>query len=344
MKKRSKPLILCLYILIGILLPAKQSLASVYELGGIDLPDLGTPTPRIVRYEEIWSAIKDGNINLAVNLIENKVLEEFRKKLGSESKIKHEIAVWLKNGGGQEIVDELNKILNDRSKSEEEKALDISEIIESTLSLYESQMKGSHRMKIQHSIGLGVTRLTWDQKEEVDSCQGGGIQCTGTFGDSFGGSSYRCNYTYWTDYVLKIPDYYIYKIVNGESKLLRKYKGFSSVSRNRISVSSNDPWASLAEGLYAYDKFDKVQISQGRRYFDDMFSNLYDKGDSIAYKIVSDNSPYKGKYCGSSERITSSVALDSNGDYFVDFIPKKEYAKFRKEFYPWLVPIIYLLQ
>jgi len=309
--------------------------ANSYEIG-IDLPDLGTPAPIDVDLEDVWDAIKDENINLAMNLFGNLHLQELREKLYSKD-------WWLRVTNEyltKYVTRELKKIEADESKSDEEKALEIAELIEYSFGDYTSQKSGSHNLTLQHSMDLGVTRLTWDRKEEVDSCDGLMLDC----GYSIDKNGWQnCSLIKWTDYVYKIPDYHIYKLINGEKKHIKTYRGIQLISQKSYNFSLDNPWYKNLKEIYDYKTDDYPGVAEDKIIFDDMYSDLYDKGDSVSYRVVSDNTPYQLGKCGSSERYTSDVALDANGDYMADFIPKKEYDALFAKNNAWLIPVITLL-
>lgn len=305
---------------------------------GSDIEDLGIPEPFQVDYNDILSALKEKNLSLALNLTENLALQELRKKLADTDWLKDKINQGLENSAN---VNKFDGILKDPGKSDEEKILEISKIIDSTFSEYSSQQSGSHNLRLQHSIELGVTRLTWDRKEEEEECKGLQLYCS--YAMDRNGS--QCGLKSWTNYVHKIPDYRIYKVVNGQKKLIKSYGGMKIIRRNstNISLSEFDPWYKYAKNIYDYNKFDVPSVAQDRLFFDDMYSDLYEKGDSISYRVVSDNSAYRFGKCGSSEHYTSDVVLDANGDYMADFIPRKEYDALFAQNNAWLVPVITLL-
>jgi hypothetical protein len=84
-------------------------------------------------------------------------------------------------------------------------------------------------------------------------------------------------------------------------------------------------------------------LGQNRVFWYDYFSDYRNKGQTLSYKVVADDSAYKFGKCGSINRYESISIGDINGDGKLDFIPNSEYAKYFGRHYGWLIPIISLL-
>lgn len=286
---------------------------------GYDLPELGNQIPIEVSPGDIWQAIKDKNINLALHLLETYALEELNKKIGSEEKVIQLFQQWLISEGNN-ITDELNRLVNDSSKDEQQKMQEIMALIESTF-VKESAPSGSLNVTLNHSMKLNLTRVSWDEKAITDECEGYSWQ---VYYDMYGNA--YTTISYYTDFLYQYPDYYIYKVVNNEKRLLQKIQGRRVIKRsNTFDFNSNKISESIINGIgQLFQQAELKSISNGRIFYDDMYSSLY-KGKNVYYEVVADLSPYKGQSCGSNATLTSIANYDQNGDYIPDFINKFDY-------------------
>lgn len=293
----------------------------------IELPDLGEPVPPKVSYPDIVKAIWQGNYEYAKKLIATAIYKEIRQKLNDEKFI----TVVM-----ERLQNELNKIFSDPSKTNEQKGIDIMKLIEGTLSQYKSTKTGNLNVMLEHSVEYGVTRVTWDDKVAIDKCK---EWVTQYYCDTRG-----CTLTGYetTIFVRKTPDYYVYRILGGKETLLTKLEGHADESEQTLSVSGN-VWGTV-KSAYKYFNYE-MNIDQGRSVWFDFNSDYRNKGQTLSYKIVSDDAPYGlGGTCTTKHNYISIAHQDTNGDGKADYIPETEYAKYFGKYYGWLVPTILLLQ
>jgi len=295
----------------------------------VTLPDLGEPINQDIGYSDILNSIKDGKYTLAWNLVQNAALQKIRQELNNEKNI----PVVLKWLAGQ-----FESIFNDPNKTEEEKTIEILTIINNAMSDYKSAQKGQLKLQLEHSIEYGVTKLTWDTKNTSDECDG--FYITVTYEDGYRWESI----TYYTDYVRRVPEYSIYRNINGQEELLAILRGNKTVSRKRIGLS-DDVWGSLSS-VYGYYSFD-FNVGNNRAVWFDEYSDYRNIGDQVSYRVVSNDGPYRlsggGSTCGNKHVYSSNVYLDYDADGKADFIPEAEYKKYFGKYYGWLVPVTTML-
>lgn len=293
----------------------------------IALPDLGEPVPLEVSYPDIVKAVWQGNYEYAKKMITTAIYREIRQKLNDEKFIRVILA---------KLQDELNKIFDDPSKTNEQKGIEIMKLIESTLSQYKSTKIGALNVMLEHSIEYGVTRITWDDKVAIDTCKEWYLQTVCE------GGTCRTTWVETTLFIRKTPDYSVYRILGGKETLLTKLKGYRDISGKTFSVSSN-VWGTL-KSAYKYFNYE-MNIEPGRGVWFDYNSDYRNKGQTLSYKIVSDDVPYGlGGSCTTDHSYTSIAHQDINGDGKADYIPETEYAKYFGKYYGWLIPTILLLQ
>lgn len=305
---------------------SSATLASDYQL-----PELGgEPYPAEIHYDSILEAFFSGNYQYAYDLLGNYIYQEARKWVADGKYLKP----LLEKG-----LSELAAILNDDSKTAQQKGQDIVALVEKSMTPYESATAGSLNMSFAHSIQYGVTRLSWDKKIEVDKCSGAKLvyECLEWDGGScLSGGTYM---VYWVDYVRKVPDYYIYRVVNGQETLLTKLDGSQDVHRESMTFS-NDVFAAI-KGIYHY-KDDFSFPSDDKAFWYDFNSEYRKPGETLAYRVVADNLRQKYGNCGSSERDETVASADADGNGYMDFVPMAEYSKYRVG--GWLVPVLSILE
>ncbi len=298
-----------------------------------DVSWLPPPYPYSISSGNIKDAILNGNIEYALRLVKDKAYQELYKKLSDE----RQVAELVKK-----LAEKLEKELNDDAKTNEEKSVAVLQIIEESMEPYKSTPKGEINLSLQHSISSGVTRIEWDKMIEVDVCKSRyiGLECSY---DQYG--IQQCSYTfkYKDEYVTKIPDYYIYKIVNGNTSLITKINGVRSVSANSISIGSNIDGFKLLKEFYDFKKYDIPNINTDKAFVYDPWSDIKNQGDTVSYRVLTDNAPYRYGDCGTSESYSVTAAFDTNGDGHADFIPDSVYDSYRAQAFSWMVPVLNLL-
>jgi hypothetical protein len=302
-------------------------LVAAYPCGAFSydsLPELGEPIPIEIDIKDVVDELIQGNIEYAMQLAKDYALQRIHQELTNEKNIAKAVVFVAKK---------LQTIVNDDSLSEEEKGKHILDLIERSMGPHESQKYGALDLQFKHSAEYGVTRLEWDSNVVVDECDGGGLFLT-----CYGTGECVWEWRYWTDYVLRVPDVYIYRDVGGREVLLTKIEGYKRVSEgSSISITEN-PWESLKD-LYDYlqDDFD-VGISEGRSVFYDHNSDYRRAGETLSYRVRVDNGPYQGVHCGTDIDRTSIGHVDSDGDGKAEFLPESVYGELFGKHFGWLVP------
>jgi len=280
-----------------------------------------------IYYRDIWDAIKSGDIAYAKKLTGDIIYQELRQTLNDEKRLSVIV---------EKATEALLAVLNDNSKTDETKADEIAVLIDSMLASYESAPTGQLNLTFKHALEMGVTRLTWDRMIEVDNCSGYSVT---TYCDFDSNGVYGCYNSYvWTEtYVYKQPDYYIYRIVNGQERLITRLVGLRQVQSNTIFDTSS-PWKT-AKGVYNLYNHD-TGIDESRAFFYDLNADVRNVGDTLAYKVVADNNPQQARKCGTSEVWRSTATADIDGDGKMDYIPDSEYQALFGKYYGWFIPVI----
>jgi hypothetical protein len=282
-----------------------------------------------ITYEQIGNQILEGNYQYALDLAQDLVLQELREVLNDPKQV---YAAY------ESIKSQVDAILYDSARTENQKAQDVTKLIDSMLESYSSPRVGELDLSFSHSIEFGTTRLSWDKMTEIDECVG---QYVGYICYEWDGGA--CLYgeyiaEYWVDYVRKIPDYYIYRIVDGQEKLITKLSGHRDVHRESMSFSS-DIYETV-KSVLGFDFDYSPDLDDSRALFYDVRSDLRGFGTTLQYRVVATNAPYKYGECGSSEVYDVAAYVDQDGDGRVDFIPNNVYSEHWGRGNGWLVPII----
>lgn len=281
------------------------------------------PYPFSVTYNDIRRAILDGHFKYALKLAKDLATIELKKALNDEKKL----LVLVNTLSAQ-----LKKILDDPNRSDEEKSKAVMGLIEQSLGPYQSIPAGSLNLKLKHSIEYGVTQLSWDQKLRRDTCREAIVVIP--FGTQ-----------YVEYYFLSIPTYSIYRITNGQSRLLTTIEGMTTFTENTFSFDPAKPdvWKAIRDIYNFYKNIPSGGVSGDRVLFDDLNSDYRTIGTTVSYKVVANN-PQVGRYCGGAEYHESTAVLDGNGDGRADFIPQAEYSRIAGKYYGWLVPVLSIIQ
>lgn len=299
--------------------------ASSVELGSF--PELFKAE---VEGGDIWDELKAGHYKYAIKLTEDLFFQEVKQALNDEKLIPTIVS---------KLAEELQKILSDATLTEPEKKEAIFGVVTQSLENYSSVSAGELNLMLKHSIEYGATRFVWDKKTEVDTCDGGTFYWSCR---NLSCSEGEWAYHSWTDYVYKVPDYYLYRVINGQSTLLTKLKGSRSVTRNTLVIGES-AWDSVKSAYNYYNAQNPYDVDSTQAAWVDLNSDYRNIGDALSYKVVADNSPYKLGDCGSSETYTSLAFLDADGDGKVDFIPQSVYDELWMKNNAWFIPVITLL-
>lgn len=153
---KNRILYAALFYLVG--LTSLQTTATADVVDPQTLEEWINPT---VHYEDIWNAIKGGDVDYAVKLTGDLIYQELRQTLNDEKRLSVIV---------EKATEALLAVLNDNTKTDETKADEIAVLIDSMLAPYESNPTGQLNLTFKHALETGVTRLTWDRMIEVDDC------------------------------------------------------------------------------------------------------------------------------------------------------------------------------
>lgn len=246
--------------------------------------------------------------------------------------------------GGQ-LAMRLRAIIDDPAKTPVQKLDELLQLTDNSLEPTKSAPSGTLNVTLQHSIELGVTRLEWDDKARSGSQSGGMVttNCVGwtTSMSCTGGGSFS------TCYYRSQPQYFIYRVVNGQETLITKLPG-SLVSSGDFSIVLPDSlfqsaW-SIAKDYYTLELSGKYpDVKPGRAFFYDFQPDLREPGTTLSYKIISsDDFLVNPNVCGArtGKTYTTTIVADGNGDSRMDYLPAADYAKYVGKYTSWLPGVL----
>lgn len=295
----------------------------------ISLPDLGEPYQSQISYQDIQSAILNGDLQYALNLATDLAIQKARQALNDQKNIHALITL---------IASQLQNILNDTTKTDAQKSNDVIELIENSIGAqYQSSPAGSINLTFTHSIEYGVTRLTWSQKTAHTTCD---VYYYRFVCDDFGENCHN-ELFYTKEYWTRVPTYSIYRVIDGQQELLTRLEGYQETTNNTFQLNS-DIWKDIKNAIDFYRHIPTGGVSDGQAVWYDFNSDYHNAGHTLSYKVAADN-PQLGQ-CAGSEHYESTAFVDSDGDGRADFIPSDEYAKLFGKYYGWLVPTLSIVQ
>jgi hypothetical protein len=127
--------------------------------------------------------------------------------------------------------------------------------------------------------------------------------------------------------------------VSGVEKLIAKIPGNQIVQRNSFGIGPNIGTDILNAYNY-YKKIPKFPIQNGRTMWYDIHADYRNKGETLAYHVVSDDSSTKYGNCGNRHNYDTVTIADADGDGRMDYIPTEGYAKYFGKYYGWLTPLL----
>lgn len=299
-----------------------------------NLPDLGEPYEQEVTFDQIRSAFANGHYDLAFNLCLESAYIKARQALLDEKNLKIIIT---------KAAEKLQEIINRPDLTDEEKGEEAVKIIVATLEPYEYMVSDALNTSIKHSIEYGATFISWDDKTAFTQCWGWYLNVEVIDCDA-PCDPFVYTWEYRADYLTQVPDYSVYRIINGNQKLLAKVKGYKHIKQNTFGLSLDDGWTDLASNAFDfYRDIPEATIEEGRRFWIDLHSDVRNKGETLSYRVVANLEPYKANSCGSNDMFSSTISADADGDGKMDYIPTNEYDKYFGKYYGWLIPTIALL-
>ena len=231
-------------------------------------------------------------------------------------------------------VKELEKLLDQQGKSDEEIGAEIVDLISSTIEPYSTEEFSALNIKIEHSILYETTFISWNDLIKTDSGPYAYQRCTGVIG-----GDYNCWFEYGTEYLTQYPDYSLYRVVNGVETLITKINGQSLYSLQKIRIGTG--LIDFFKDAKKYREFhDKFGAEDGRMIWEDPRAGDRNQGETLSYKIIADNSPYKRGGLGHSNTWEGFINADVGGDRRMDYIPDSVYNTLWFKQNPWFTPII----
>lgn len=282
-----------------------------------NLPDLPEPFRPEIPFSRMWDELMEGNFEHAWNLLKKETYRRAKEAWDDEE-------TWAR--AAEWAGEELDKHLNAESKTDLEKGADIANMIAATVEPYSASEYGPLGVKIEHSIMFETTFISWNDLIKTDECEYFYWKriCEGN----------EC-WNEWTagqDYLVQVPDYSVYRVVNGVDTLVTKIKGIKKITKNRLTIDANDfGWKDTLSDLRKYKKahddfYSAFDAESNRIVFMDFKAGARSQGETLSYKIIADNGSYKGRYCGHSNRWEAFVNADSDADRKMDYIPADVYG------------------
>lgn len=295
-----------------------------------DLPELNEPWHPEIPLSSIWNSFTDGNFTQAWKMLNNEIYRRAKEVWQDEK-------TWA--SATKFAANQLEKLLNQPNKSEEEIGADIANLIASTIEPYSTQEYGSLNIKIEHSIMFETTFISWNHLIQTDSGPYITSNCVFEFDPVLNYNVQICTGSIGKEYLTQYPDYSLYRVVNGVETLITKIKGESLYSLQEIRIGTGllDFFKDAKKYKEFYDEFG---VEQNRLVWEDPKAGDRNQGETLSYKIVADNSAYKIGDLGHSNSWEGFVDADTDGDRKMDYIPTSVYSTIWVRQNPWFVPII----
>lgn len=314
-------------------------------------PDVWPPAISApVNVNQIWQWIRDRNYAALWRLAKDPIIKAGRDEVVKYAKGQIKATALARR---------IDLILEDPIMTLTQKYDALIQFTDSSFEVHTSAPSGLLNVTLKHSIELGVTRLEWDDKvrdgtQNTYRATGNCIGTTTSMNCSWGGAYSRCYYR-------SQPDYYIYRIVNGQETLITALGGsmYSSPSSG-FQVNAklwNSAWnaakyyyTEVLHGTYP----DAVP---GRAFFYDFQAELRPPGSTLSYRVDTFDDWLFPVYdsngdgigdsvaCGAAtgRRNTTTVTADVNGDGRMDYLTDADYSKYFGKYSGWLPGVIDLI-
>jgi hypothetical protein len=296
---------------------------------------------------QIWQWIRDRNYAALWRLAKDQAIKEGRDQVVSYAKGQIRAKALAKR---------IDLILEDPIMTVPQKYDALIQFTDSSFEAHTSSPSGLLNVTLKHSIELGVTRLEWDDKvrDGTQSQYRATGNCTGTttsMSCSWGGAYSRCYYR-------SQPDYYIYRIVNGQETLITALGGSMYSSPYSGFQINKKLWNSAWDAA----KYYYTQVLQGaypdavpgRAFFYDFQAELRPPGSTLSYRVdtfddwlfpVFDSDGDRigdSVACGAAtgRRNTTTVTADANGDGRMDYLTDADYSKYFGKYSGWLPAVL----
>jgi hypothetical protein len=296
---------------------------------------------------DIWQWIRDRNFEALKRLATDQIIKYGRDQVESYAKGQIKSTALARR---------INFILEDPIMTPGQKYDALIQFTDNSFEAHSSAPSGLLNVTLKHSVELGVTRLEWDDR--VRNGSQSSYHATGTCSGTTSGMSCNFGGSYSKYYYRSQPDYFIYRIVNGQETLITVLRGsmYSSpssgfqVSPNLFNSAWNAAkyyYTNVAHGTYP----DAVP---GRAFFYDFQAELRPPGSTLAYRVDTfddwlfpvfdsdgDGNPDSTE-CGAATggRHTTTVTADANGDGRMDYLTDADYSKYFGKYSGWLPAVI----
>jgi hypothetical protein len=311
-------------------------------------PDVWPPAVAApVTINDIWLWIRDRNYEALLRLAKNEAIKQARDTVIGYMKSPVKMT---------KLAAQLNAIFDDPAKPLSQKYDEMIQLTDSSFEAHSSAPSGFLNVTLKHSIELGVTRIEWDDR--VRNGSQSGVKATGNCIGSTSSMSCTWGGRWSTCYYRSQPDYFIYRIVNGQQTLITVLKG-SMISSGNSSFTFND---NLWKSAWNAAKYYYTQVLHGtypdpvagRAFFYDFQADLRPPGSTLSYRvdtfddwlfpvIDTDGDGYgDSTACGAATGSlkTTTVSADANGDGRMDYLTDADYSKYFAKYMGWLPSVI----
>lgn len=269
---------------------------------------------------DYFDAILNAGLMRALEMAEEQLREELVSVL-TDPKERERLLHRLSSKAIEKIAD----IVNDDGKSDRAKAESVTNVIAKSMLDYDSGQVGSLDLSLRYSPQFLATEISWGRKVEHLSCDEWKVTMDCDF-DSFTGF-YECKYGgYYADVEYTVePAYKIYRVVNGNRKLMTRINGQRLPGKVSWSTKPSE-WVNQIKNLL--ESSDNRYAGLGRAVHYDFDGDIREKGATLSYVVEADPSSVwnESTFCDSARSYGSTADFDSNGDGYADFIPKSGYS------------------
>lgn len=284
---------------------------------------------------DVFDAIKEGAFKRAGEILYEIIRETVTETLEDPEKVKELLARVL-----VKVAEKLEEIINGTG-SDVEKGQEILKLIEADLGSEKSNPTGALGLYYQYSFDFSTAKLSWNRKEEELACLNGFLSYECGWVDKCNiyecWQEWQCGWVEYydiTEYKVE-PDYEIYRIVNGQSRLITIIYG-GVRDRTTTFGSEGVSWS----GIIRYQLGDEDSIDPDKGVFYDFDTDFRPEGSTLDYRVVASSGRFfRSNNCQEAGYWSTIATADGDGNGFLDFIADPHQEIFRR-YYPWLPVII----